>query len=160
MNAIRTDQDFMRLAIEQTRAGIAAGQTPFGAVIVRGGEVIVAAHNCVWATTDPTAHAEVTAIRAAAGELRTIDLSGCIMYTTTEPCPMCLAAIHWAKIERVLYGATIADAAAAGFHELRVPATMMVEVGGSPLKVELGPLRDECRELFDLWKKAGLSGAY
>ncbi len=150
----------MRLAIEKTRAGIAAGQTPFGAVIVRGGEVVVAAHNCVWATTDPTAHAEITAIRAAARELNSIDLSGCTMYTTTEPCPMCLAAIHWAKLDRVLYGATIADAAAAGFHELRVPASMMVEVGGSALKVEVGPLREECRELFALWKKAGLSPAY
>ena len=150
----------MRLAIETTRAGIAAGQTPFGAVLVRDGRVVATAHNCVWATTDPTAHAEVTAIRVAARQLHAIDLSGCTMYTTTEPCPMCLAAIHWARVDRVLYGATIADAAAAGFHELRVPATMMVEVGGSSLKVEVGPLREECRGLFDLWKKTGLSGTY
>src|SRR5512146_1884966 len=147
---IRTDEEYMRLAIEKTRAGIAAGQTPFGAVIVRQGEVIIAAHNCVWATTDPTAHAEITAIRQAAQRLRTIELSGCTMYTTTEPCPMCLAAAHWAKIDRVVYGATIADAAAAGFHELHVPAEMMVTVGRSPMKVEVGPLRDECRALFDL----------
>ncbi len=157
---IRTDEEYMRLAIEKTRAGVAAGQTPFGAVIVRHAEVLVAAHNRVWATTDPTAHAEINAIREAARLLGTIDLSGCTMYTTTEPCPMCLAAAHWAKIDRVLYGATIEDAAAAGFHELHVPAEMMVTVGHSTLKVESGPLRDECRALFELWKKAGMSGAY
>jgi len=150
----------MRLAIEKTRAGIAAGQTPFGAVIVRGCQLLVAAHNTVWRDRDPTAHAEINAIREAARQLRGIELRGCTMYTTTEPCPMCLAAIHWAKIDRVLYGATIADAAAAGFHELHLPAEMMVKVGGSPLQVEVGPLREECRQLFELWKKAGLSGAY
>lgn len=150
----------MRLAIEKTRAGIAAGQTPFGAVIVHKAEAVVAAHNTVWRDTDPTAHAEINAIRQAATLLNRIDLRGCTMYTTTEPCPMCLAAIHWAKLDRVIYGATIADAAEAGFHELRVPAKMMVEVGGSPLRVEVGPLRQECRELFDLWKQTALSGAY
>ncbi len=150
----------MRLAIEATRAGIAAGQTPFGAVIVHKGEVVARAHNTVWRSLDPTAHAEVNAIRAAAALLRRIDLHGCTMYTTTEPCPMCLAAAHWAKLDRVLYGASIADAADAGFHELQVPAKMMVKVGRSPLRVELGPLREECRALFDLWKKTGLSKAY
>lgn len=160
MNTNRTDEEFMRLAIEKVREGIAAGQTPFGAVIVRDSQVVVAAHNTVWRDCDSTAHGEINAIRQAAHALNSIDLSGCTMYTTTEPCPMCLAASHWAKIDRVLYGATIADAAAAGFHELRVPAKMMVEVGGSPLRVEVGPLRDECRALFDLWKKTGLSRPY
>ncbi len=155
-----TDEHYMRLAIETTRAGIAAGQSPFGAVIVHNGEVIARAHNTVWRSLDPTAHAEINAIREAATLLRDIDLRGCTMYTTTEPCPMCLAASHWAKLDRVLYGATIADAADAGFHELRVPAKMMVEVGQSPLRVELGPLQDECRALFDLWKQTGLSAAY
>ncbi len=155
-----TDEEYMRLAIETTRAGIAAGQTPFGAVIVHAGAVVARAHNTVWGKLDPTAHAEVNAIRDAASVLKRIDLRGCSMYTTTEPCPMCLAAAHWAKLDRVIYGASIADAAEAGFHELRVPAKMMVEVGQSPLRVEVGPLRQECRELFDLWKKTGLSAAY
>src|SRR5438874_11390685 len=110
-----TEADVMRVAIEKTREGIDAGQSPFGSVIVRGGEVVAATHNTVWLTTDPTAHAEVNCIRSAAGKLKTIFLTGCTLYSTTEPCPMCLSAIHWARIERVVSGAPIADASAAGF---------------------------------------------
>jgi guanine deaminase len=155
-----TEADFMRLAIEKTREGIAAGQSPFGSAIVRGGEVVAVTHNTVWMTTDPTAHAEVNCIRAAAGKLKTIFLTGCTLYSTTEPCPMCLSAIHWAKIDRVVYGATIADAAAAGFAELLVNAKDLATMGRSPLKVESGLLQQECAVLFDEWKKSGKARAY
>lgn len=153
-------EDFMRLAIRVTQKGIAAGQTPFGAVIVRGGAVVAEAHNTVWQDTDPTAHAEVGAIRKAAAALRTIHLGGCVMYTTCEPCPMCLSAIHWSKIDVVYYGATIADAQGAGFCELCVAAKDLAARGGSPLRVEAGPLRAECAALFAQWKSAGLSKPY
>jgi tRNA(Arg) A34 adenosine deaminase TadA len=155
-----THDDYMRLAIRVAEEGIAAGQTPFGAVIVRDVQLIAEAHNTVWLTCDPTAHAEVGAIRKAAKALGTIDLSGCEMYTTCEPCPMCLAATHWSKLDAVHYGATIADARAAGFCELCVAAKVLAELGGSPLKVEAGPLHPECVALFDKWKAAGLSQPY
>jgi tRNA(Arg) A34 adenosine deaminase TadA len=155
-----TDADAMQLALDQARAGIAAAQSPFGAVIVRAGAVVAAAHNTVWRTTDPTAHAEVNTIRAAAPALGTIFLHGCTMYTSCEPCPMCLAAIHWAKIDRVVYAAAIADAAAAGFSELALPAADLARRGGSPLVVEAGPLRAEGRELFEAWRRAGLARPY
>ena len=155
-----TDEDFMRLAIATTRTGIAAGQSPFGSVIVREGRVVAATHNTVWLTTDPTAHAEVNCIRAAATAMKTIDFAGCTLYSTTEPCPMCLSAIHWAKVERVIFGATIADAAAAGFAELRVAAKDLARMGGSPLKVESGLLQAECAALFAEWKAAAKGGAY
>jgi guanine deaminase len=155
-----TDEDFMRLAIQKTREGIAAGQSPFGSAIVRNGEVVAVTHNTVWKTTDPTAHAEVNCIRAAATALKTIDLKGCTLYSTTEPCPMCLSAIHWAKIERVAFGATIADAAEAGFCELSVPAKNLARMGGSHLKVEDGLLREQCAALFREWKQAGKCGTY
>jgi guanine deaminase len=155
-----TDEDFMRLAIRVAQKGIAGGQTPFGAVIVRDGSVVAEGHNCVWLTCDPTAHAEVVTIRKAAQKLKTIDLSGTVMYTTCEPCPMCLAAIHWAKIDAVYHGAEIADAQAAGFCELNVPAMHMVQRGGSSLRVVPGILRDESTRLFAEWKAAGLSKAY
>jgi tRNA(Arg) A34 adenosine deaminase TadA len=151
---------YLQLAISKTREGIAAGQTPFGAVIVFEQQVVAASHNLVWATCDPTAHAEIIAIREAARILRRIDLSGCTIYTTTEPCPMCLSAIHWAKLDSVVYGATIADAASAGFCELKVSARDLVKLGGSKLRVKVGPLRTQCRALFDEWKKAGKSRAY
>jgi guanine deaminase len=155
-----TDADFMRLAITKTREGIDAGQSPFGSVIGRGGEVVAATHNTVWKTTDPTAHAEVNCIRATAAKLQSIFLNGCTLYSTTEPCPMCLAAIHWAKIDRVVFGATIVDAAAAGFHELFVPAKDLATIGKSPLKVESGLLQAECAALFDEWKRSGKARAY
>ena len=156
----RSEEEFMALAIAKARDGIAAGQSPFGAIIVRGQDVVAATHNTVWRDTDPTAHAEVNCIRSAARSLKLIDLSGCEMYSTCEPCPMCLAAIHWAKIDRVVYGATIADAAAAGFCELHVDAKLLAEMGKSPLKVESGLLREECAQLFELWQKTGLCGTY
>src|SRR4051794_24739257 len=121
------DHEFMKTAIAKTREGIASGQSPFGAIIVRDGAIVAATHNTVWSTCDPTAHAEVNCIRSAAKALAAIDLSGCAMYSTCEPCPMCLAAIHWSKIDRVVFGATIADAAAAGFHELHVDARVLAE---------------------------------
>jgi guanine deaminase len=152
-----TDAEFLRLAIGAAREGMAAGQSPFGSVVVRGTDVVAMAHNTVWRDTDPTAHAEVNSIRAAARALSSIDLSGCTLYSTCEPCPMCLAAIHWAKIRRVVYGAEIGDAASAGFSELRVAARELARMGGSKLVVEGGLLSGECRELFEefRWANAG-----
>jgi guanine deaminase len=155
-----THEDAMRLAVQVAQKGIAAGQTPFGAVVVRGNDLVAEGHNCVWRETDPTAHAEVVAIRWAAATLKSIDLSGCEMYTTCEPCPMCLSAIHWSKLDAVYYGATIADAQAAGFCELCVGAKVLASMGGSPLRVEAGPLQMECVDLFAQWKAAGLSKPY
>jgi guanine deaminase len=149
------EQAFMWRAVEKAREGIALGQSPFGAAVVRGGQVVAAAHNTVWRDTDPTAHAEVNALREAAGALGTINLSGCVLYTTCEPCPMCLAATHWAKVDRCVFGASIADAAAAGFTELRLPAADLARQGGSKLAVEGGLLRDVCVELFARFIQAG-----
>ncbi len=155
-----TDEEFMRQAIGVTREGIAAGQSPFGAVIVKDGAVVAATHNTVWRDSDPTAHAEVNCIRKAARALHTIFLNGCTLYSTTEPCPMCLAAIHWAKIDRVVFGASIADAAEAGFCELHVASRALAEMGKSPLVVESGLLARECAALFGEWRTAGLCKPY
>lgn len=139
----------MRLAIEVCREGLALGQTPFGAVIERGGEVLARAHNRVWLRNDPTAHAEIEAIREACARLGTIDLQGASIYSTTEPCPMCFAAIHWARIGRIVSGATIDDAAHAGFHELRVSNAELRERGElGDLELHPGVLQAECRALF------------
>jgi guanine deaminase len=158
-----SEKDFMARAIAKTREGLARGNSPFGAAVVKDGVMVACAHNTVWPDTDPTAHAEVNAIRRAATSLRTIDLSGCVMYTTCEPCPMCLSAIHWARFDRVVYGATIADAAGAGFNELRVDAKKLAEMGGSNLIVEKIASEEsewECRELFQEWKRAAKGGVY
>jgi guanine deaminase len=160
MQKPRSEADFMAMAIAKAQEGIAAGQSPFGAIIIRDGELVAVTHNTVWRDHDPTAHAEVNCIRRAAKALQSIDLSGCEMYSTCEPCPMCLSAIHWAKIDRVVYGATIDDAANAGFCELHVDAKVLAEMGRSPLKVESGLLREKCADLFRQWQDAGLCAAY
>jgi guanine deaminase len=154
------DVDYMRAAIAAAKRGIAAGQSPFGAVIAGDGRIVVAAHNTVWRDVDPTAHAEINAVRQAAAALGRIDLGGYVMFSTCEPCPMCLAAIHWSKIRRLVYGAAIADAAAAGFSELHVAARDLARMGGSPLRIESALLEGECRALFDLWKQAARSPSY
>jgi tRNA(Arg) A34 adenosine deaminase TadA len=155
-----TETQAMKLAIRVAKQGIRSGQSPFGAVILRDGEVISACHNTVWEDGDPTAHAEVNAIRKAAAELGTIDLTGCVILTTCEPCPMCLSAIHWARIGRVAFGASIDDASEAGFNELHMPASRLAREGGSTLKVVQGPLPEDCRQLFEEWKEHARSLSY
>ncbi len=151
----------MRMAIEKTREGIRAGQTPFGACIVSAkGDVVACDHNVVWSTTDITAHGEVNTIRAACRAKGSIDLSGCVIYSTTEPCPMCFSAIHWAKISRIVFGASIADAQAAGFNELTISNILMKDKGQSPVEIDGGCLREECVALFEEWKNAGKARTY
>jgi tRNA(Arg) A34 adenosine deaminase TadA len=150
----------MGLAIEKARSGIAAGQSPFGCAIAIGERVVAVEHNCVLATTDITAHAEVTALRAACHATGQIHLSGAQVATTCEPCPMCMAALHWARVETVYYGATIADATAGGFNELHIPATEIVRLGGSNVKIVGGTLQAECAGLFNEWKATGKDRIY
>ncbi len=155
------DEKYMRLAIEKTREGIRRGQTPFSACIVSGdGQVLACAHNVVWATTDITAHGEVNTIREACRFTGTIDLSGSTIYSTTEPCPMCFSAIHWARIKRVVYGASINDAQKAGFNELTISNELMKKEGGSPVETVGGVLRHECVALFKEWKDFGQARTY
>ncbi len=154
------DADFMRQAIASAREGIERGQTPFGACIVREGRVLSCCHNEVWALTDITAHAEILAIREACRKLGRVDLSGSILYSTCEPCPMCFSACHWARIEKIRYGAAIADAQAAGFNELTFSNRDMKTYGGSPVEVESGLLKDECAALFRFWLEKNLSRPY
>lgn len=153
-------EHWMRLAIEQARKGIASGQSPFGAVVVRRDVLVGAGHNEVWHRTDPTAHAEVVCIQNTAKALRTIDLTGCVMYTTTEPCPMCASAIHWSRLDAVYFGASIADADGAGFHELSVPIEDIYTKGGSTTKAHRGVLAKECAALFQEWKSASKCKPY
>ena len=108
----------MRRAIGLARIGMNAGAGgPFGAVIVKDGEIIGEGHNRVVATNDPTAHGEIVAIREACQRLGSFSLEGCEVYTTGEPCPMCLGAIHWARVSRIYYGFSIEDAATIGFDD-------------------------------------------
>ncbi|HBQ64082.1 MAG TPA: hypothetical protein DD727_04000, partial [Clostridiales bacterium] len=123
----------MALAVEEARAGVShMDGGPFGAVILKEGRVIAHAHNEVIKNSDPTAHAEMQAIRRAAAALGRFDLSDCEIVSTCEPCPMCLSAIYWARIRRMVYGCTREDAAALGFDDQRLYEVLEGGGAGSP----------------------------
>ena len=137
------------LSIENVRSGRGG---PFAAVLVKDGKIIAEGVNCVTSANDPTAHAEITAIRAACKAAGTFDISGSVMYATCEPCPMCLGAIYWARIERVYFANTAADASNAGFDDLfiyreiaRLPADRAIPM--IPL------MRREALEAFRVWEE-------
>ena len=126
----------MREAIRLASANVENGGGPFGAVIARGGEIIATGVNRVTANCDPTAHAEVSAIRAAAQKLGTFNLSGCDIYSSCEPCPMCLGAIYWARLDRLFYGNTKADAARIGFDDAFIYKELALPLSERTLRAE------------------------
>ncbi|MDD4956231.1 MAG: nucleoside deaminase [Candidatus Omnitrophica bacterium] len=147
------DHKAMNVAIQEALNGIRGGSGgPFGAVLVKDGKIIASAHNSVLEQKDPTRHAEINAISLAAGEIGSHDLSGCVIYSTTEPCPMCFAAIHWARIERLVYGTDIEDVKKLGFNELCISSMHMKEKGLSPVRIEPGFMREECMAILVEWK--------
>ncbi len=145
------ERGFMNKAIREARKNfVRPDGGPFGACIVKDGRIVAAARNTVL-RNDATCHAEINAIRRASRKLGTFDLTGCEIYSTTEPCPMCFGAIHWARIGTAYYGAGIRDAAKAGFHELRISNAQMKALGRSKIRLVPGFMRAECLELFDSW---------
>jgi guanine deaminase len=145
---------FMRRAIDEALENLPAMDGgPFGVCLVRGDEVLAVGHNTVLKDHDPTCHGEMNAIRLAARKLESYDLSGCEIYSTTEPCPMCFAAIHWARIGRVIYGTAIGEVALLGFNELTIGSRRMQTLGRSPVALYPGFLADECRQLLAEWAR-------
>ena len=155
-----SNEDFMREAIQLSEEGLRSGRGgPFGCVVVRNGTVVGRGSNQVTSSCDPTAHAEVVAIRNACRELKNFQLNECTLYTSCEPCPMCLSAIYWARIPAVYYGNTRKDAAVVGFDddfiysEIPLPLERRM-VAMKPL------LREEARSAFTEWSKKSDKVAY
>jgi len=144
------DQDFMRRAIALSRAGVAEGGGPFGAVVARAGVILGEGRNNVVPGRDPTAHAEVVAIRRACEAVASHDLSGATLYTSCEPCPMCLAATYWARIGRIVYANSRADAAAIGFDDdfLYREIPLPLEARSVPI---VRALAEEAIRVFEDW---------
>jgi tRNA(Arg) A34 adenosine deaminase TadA len=144
---------FMRTAIEKAGENVTSSLGgPFGAVVVKDGVIISACGNRVTSTNDPTAHAEIVAIRDACSKLGTFDLTGCDIYASCEPCPMCLGAIMWARIEKLYYAADRIDASRAGFDD----ELFYTELALPPEKRSLKPtqlMQKEANEIFDNWIK-------
>ena len=129
---------------------VRSGGGPFGAVIVRNGEIIARGENRVTVCNDPTAHAEVSAIREAAARMGTYDLSGCEIYSSCEPCPMCLGAIYWARLDRLYYAGTRADAANVGFDDAHIYEELPLDPSQRELPTQT-LLREEAQRVFEAW---------
>lgn len=144
---------YMEAAINEAILGIEKRHGgPFGAVVVKDGAIIGRGHNNVIGTKDPSAHGEIVAIREASKVLDDFDLSGCELYTTCEPCPMCYGAIHWARIDTVYYGATKDDAAKIGFDDQVLSDILpRQEHEGKPQLIQMD--RDECLEVFKKYEE-------
>jgi guanine deaminase len=141
--------DAIRLAVENVRSGRGG---PFAAVIVREGQIVATGLNSVTTTNDPTAHAEVSAIREACRALRTFQLTGCEIYTSCEPCPMCLGAIYWARPDRVYFAATARDAADAGFDDSFIYDELTRKIAERRIPFE-AMMREAGQEPFHAWKQ-------
>ncbi len=143
-------EELMRLAIRLAKENIDNGGGPFGAVIARNGEVVATGVNRVTANCDPTAHAEVSAIREAGRMLGTFDLAGCEIYSSCEPCPMCLGAIYWAHLDRLYYGCVKTDAAEAGFDDAFIYRELELSPAERRLKAEAF-MGSEALDVFRKW---------
>lgn len=145
------NKDFMREAIRLALENVNNGGGPFGAVIVKDGKIIATGVNRVTANNDPTAHAEVCAIRSACQALDTFVLEGCDIYSTCEPCPMCLGAIYWAHIDRLYYACNKYDAADAGFDDSFIYKELALTKDERRLKTEI-LIPEEAKRIFEEWK--------
>jgi len=145
--------EFMRRALALSREGVTTGHGgPFGAVVVQGDDIVGEGFNRVLSSNDPTAHAEVTAIRDAAARLKRFNLSGCDIYIIGVPCPMCMAAIFWARIDRIFYVLRPQDAEDIGFDDKFFYEELDKPLHARAVPVmEMPDLRDEARAIYDLW---------
>jgi len=154
------NKKFMRQAIKEAGKNLSGDYGgPFGACIVRNGKVIALGRNSVL-KTDATSHAEINAIRKASKKLKTFDLSGCVIYSTTEPCPMCFSAIHWAKISTLIFGTTILDSKKRGFNELSISSRLMKKAGRARFKLIRGFMRKDCLKLLEDWDRLEKKSIY
>ena len=146
------NEDFLKLAIDIAIKNVESKGGPFGAAIVKDGKLIASSGNMVTANYDPTAHAEILAIRIAAEKLKTWDLSGCELYASCEPCPMCLGAIYWAHVDKVFYACSHVDAKNAGFDDSHIYEEIRSAAVDRELPMEQY-LRDEGLLAFTHWKQ-------
>ncbi len=147
-------KELMRRAIALSEQSVKTGGGPFGAVIARGGVIVAEASNSVTRDLDPTAHAEVNAIRLACDRLRVFDLRGCDIYCSCEPCPMCLGAIYWAHLDKIYYANNRKDAAQIGFDDDFIYQEIPLQAADRAKPME-ELLRDEALKVFDQWEQKG-----
>jgi guanine deaminase len=149
---MNSDTDFLRTSIELARRHMEVGHGgPFGALVVYDNQIISEGWNQVTSTNDPTAHAEIVAIRSASCSLSRFSLEGCTLYTSCEPCPMCLAAAYWARVDRLVYAATREDAAAIGFDDETIYRELSLPITNRRLPMQQ-MLREEAVQVLNAWR--------
>ena len=146
------DTEFLHEAVKLAIHSVEVGGGPFGAVVVKDNKIIGRGHNRVTLNNDPTAHAEVNAIRDACKNLEDFNLKDCTIYTSCEPCPMCISAIYWARINRVVYASTGQDAAKAGFDDTLIAREVCTPYEQRIMKIE-HQVCDDYSKSFDLWRE-------
>lgn len=149
---MRSKEQFMLKAIDLSKKSVENGGGPFGAVIVKDGKIIAEASNSVTKDNDPTAHAEINAIRLAAKKIGTFDLSGCEIYTSCEPCPMCLGAIYWARLDKIYFANTRLDAEKIGFSDQFIYNELQKPIDQRNIPT-IQILRDKALEAFKMWQE-------
>lgn len=160
MSTIAIHTKFMRMAIRLSEKNVTqATGGPFGTVIVKNGILLTKGVNKVTLNNDPTAHEEISAIRQACKKLNSCDLSGCVIYTSCEPCPMCLSAIYWARIDTVYYANTKENAANIGFDDQFIYEELALEKNSRKLKMQQ-ILSEEAGHAFNLWEQSELKKKY
>ena len=147
----RAQNPFMARAIALSLESVRVGGGPFGVVVVNDGQIIGEGANRVVATNDPTAHAEIVAIREACQRLGSFQLTGCDIYTSCEPCPMCLGAIYWARPARLYFANTAADAAAIGFDDCRIAKELQLPAASRQIPM-IQMMREEAQQAFRAWQ--------
>ena len=157
--AAADDARFMREAIAMAQAGVRDGQSPFGAAVVRDGRLLGREHNAVLRTLDVSAHAEIHAVRTAAAPLGSLDLAGCVVYATGEPCAMCFGACYWAHVTRIVFGAC-SPIPRARLRRVADQQRDQPPLGRRRIHLVGGILRDECLAIFRTWRPAGGTKRY
>ena len=147
-----TPNEIMRIALEEAHKAALRDEVPIGAVIVKDGEILAAHGNRTRELNDPTAHAEIVAIRKACKNLNTFNLSGCDIYTSCEPCPMCLSAIYWSRINNIYYANTREDAKKINFDDSMIYSEFSKKIEDRKIPIKQ-LLRDEALKAFEIWDK-------
>ena len=145
-------KEFMKRAIELSIKSVSSGTGPFGSVLVKDNQIIAEGFNTVTANNDPTSHAEIVAIRIACKELRNFSLEGCDLYTTCEPCPMCLSAIYWARINNIYYANTRNDAKKIDFSDAQIYEELNKDIKDRKIPMHQ-MMREEALKAFEMWDR-------
>lgn len=148
-----SEKKYMKKAIEKCKKGVDKGESPFGACIVKDNKILSLEYNTVLSSNNAINHAEMNAIKKASQRTNDWDLSGSVIYSTTEPCPMCFSAIHWARIDRVVFGTRIEDVKKLGFSELPISNEEIAELEEVDIKIASDFMRKECLELLEYWEE-------